>query len=355
MEETPPIIQKKQFEWKINIFILIPFILIIAIGVYLFYTRQQSSSVLSPVTDIIKDTHLKKYAFDQLKQRQVAASPIAFLQKIEEAPDYTAYTFTYYSEGHTIGGLAHIPNGAGPFPVILQYRGFVPDDIYEPGVGTKHSAEIFAKNGYISLAPDFLGFGNSDPSSNDAMENRFQTYTTALDVLNDLPSLNQSLSTISSASADLSKVGIWGHSNGGHIALVVSEISGKPYPVVLWAPVTKPFPYSVLYYMDEASDSGKMLRKIIANFEEDYDANQYSLTNYIDWINASIELHQGTGDEAVPEKWSSDFVDTLKKHNKDIAYYMYPGDDHNFSKGNWNIVMERTINFYTASFRKEHD
>ena len=47
-----------------------------------------------------------------------------------------------------------------PCPVIIQFRGYVERSIYQPGAGTKKTAEVFAKNGFISLAPDFLGYGD---------------------------------------------------------------------------------------------------------------------------------------------------------------------------------------------------
>ena len=87
-------------------------------------------------------------------------------------------------------------------------------------------------------------------SQQDVFEERFQTYTTAMNLLAGIEKWERA-----------GKIGIWGHSNGGQIALTVLEISQKEYPTVLWAPVSKPFPYSILYYTDEAEDRGKALRK----------------------------------------------------------------------------------------------
>jgi len=152
---------------------------------------------------------------------------------------------------------------------------------------------------------------------------------------------------------DPSKVFLWGHSNGGQIALTVLTILGEKgsiYPTSLWAPVTKIFPYSILYYTDEFEDYGKALRKELAQFEKDYDTDLYAFTRYFDRITAPIIFHQGTDDEAVPLKWSSDFVNTMKGKGKSIRYYTYPGADHNLNVG-WNTVISRDIEFFRSYIR----
>src|SRR5690606_22771233 len=111
------------------------------------------------------------------------------------------------------------------------------------------------------------------------------------------------------------------------IALSILEITGQEYPTTLWAPVTKPFPYSILFFTDEDPDFGRGLRKALATFEILYDPNNYSVMSYLDRINAPIQLHQGGQDDAVPLDWSDDFVQAMKEtHGEDakINYYVYP-------------------------------
>ena len=201
--------------------------------------------------------------------------------------------------------------------------------------------------GHLPPEPDFLGYDGSDSPCISAMEERFETYTTMLSLFSSLPSLPKALEDVSEykSSADITRVGIWGNSNGGHIALAILEITGKSYPTVLWAPVTKPFPYSILYYTDEYEDFGKKLRKLVADFETDYNVDEYTITSYLDWINAPIQLHQGGADDAVPQKWSDQFVQKLKELDKDITYFTYPGADHNLNP-NWNTAVAKTISFF---------
>jgi dipeptidyl aminopeptidase/acylaminoacyl peptidase len=291
---------------------------------------------------------LDKYSFSNLRGRKFAPQTITFDKVLNETPDFVSYLFFYDSEGKKVSGLVNLPKKAGTYPVILQFRGYIDRGKYTTGMGTVHSGEVFAQNGFITLAPDFLGYGQSASPSALPIEERFETYTTALNLLSSTPNLNEALknANITGISADTDKIGIWGHSNGGHIALSVLEITGGKYPTVLWNPVSKPFPYSILYYTDEAEDNGKALRKLVADFEKDYEAENYSPANYFDWINAPIELHQGEADEAVPLKWSDLLYKTLKNSGKEITYFTYPRDNHDFNNGSWNTVVARNILFY---------
>lgn len=340
-------------KWII-IFSLLIFLTIIVVTAYIYLSG--GLPFLSPIKlqpTITPEKPLEKYSFEKLKNRNFSGSQISIDHELKNEPDFTSRLFFYESDGKKVSGLINLPAKKGKFPVIVMLRGYVDLEKYSTGEGTRRSGEVFAKNGFITLAPDFLGYGQSASPSASSIEERFETYTTALNLLASIPNLNQALDTVEEGiiQADTEKVGIWGHSNGGHIAISVLEITGKDYPTALWAPVTKPFPYSILYYTDEFDDHGKTLRKVVADFEKDYDAEKYSPTNYFDWISAPIELHQGTGDEAVSLRWSDDFVKALKKLNKEISYFTYPGDDHNFAQGNWGKVVERNIVFYQKEFK----
>lgn len=279
---------------------------------------------------------LEKYTVLNLGNRQSEISQIIKEKVLTEDAVYTSYLVSFTSDKKKVTAMMNVPLGEGPFPVIVMFRGYVDPTIYQTGIGTQRAADVFAKNGFITFAPDFFGYGGSSTQSANIMEERFQTYTVALDALSSVPNLDK---------ADSGKVGIWAHSNGGQIAITVLEATQKNYPTVLWAPVTKPFPYSVLYYTDEAEDRGKFLRKELSKFENDYNADLYSITDYLDRIEAPIQLHQGSSDEAVPQRWSDEFDKTLTKLNKDITYYTYPGADHNLMPS-WNTVVERNIQFF---------
>lgn len=279
---------------------------------------------------------LEQYELLTLAQREAKITKITLENVIASQDKFTSYLFSFTTDGKKVTGLLNIPKGAGPFPVIVQFRGYVDRERYATGEGTKRSGEVYAQNGFITIAPDFLGYGGSDQPSSRPLEDRFETYTTALDLL-------ASISTLAQANKD--RIALWGHSNGGHIALTVLAITGKSYPTTLWAPVSKPFPYSVLYFTDEFPDGGKYLRGELARFEGLYGVDAFTFRTYLDRISAAILLHQGTADDAVPVAWSDEFVETMKAKKKNITYYRYPGADHNML-GSWSTVIERDLSFF---------
>ncbi len=301
---------------------------------------------------------LKKYTIENLSKRQFAASEIELGRILDETEEYVSRVFYFRvdslsqdasneNSGRKVSGQINYPKESGKYPVIVMSRGYIEREGYETGDGTRRSSVEFARAGYITLAPDFLGYGESDMPSEPALEERFETYTTTLTLLESIGHLDDAFSKEGlSLQAEVGKIGLWGHSNGGQITLTVLEASGADFPTVLWAPVSKPFPYSILFYTDDFDDHGKMLRRVVADFEKDYDAQLYSLTNYLDRINAPISLHQGSQDEEVPIGWSNEFVLELRRLKKEVDYYTYPEDDHNFTNGSWQTVVSRNIEFY---------
>jgi dipeptidyl aminopeptidase/acylaminoacyl peptidase len=304
-------------------------------------------SIVGGITDLPKaiERPLDAYTIESLRLYKPDPNPIVLEDVVATGSGFFKQKFSFTVSGKRVSGLMHIPLGpeSRRYPAIVQFRGYVDPTIYKPGIGTERSAEVFAQNGFVSIAPDFLGYGSSDYPSTDVFEERFETYTTALSLLS-------SVGTI--PFVDGSRVGIWGHSNGGHIALDVLAITGKPYPTSLWAPVTKPFPYSILYFTDEYDDGGYLLRQKLARFEVLYDPRKYTFTSYLQSITAPIHLHQGTADEAVPVSWSRAFVKSMKDIDKNITYYEYPDADHNMV-GSWNTVVGRDVAFFTRSLTSQ--
>lgn len=301
-----------------------------------------------------------KYSFERLATRAPVPSQIEIGRKLGETDKYTSYMFYYRSEGRRISGWMNIPTRTdlvGKMPVVVMARGYADKAGYTTGTGTKPAARVYAESGYITLAPDFSGYGESDAEDTDPFGARLTKPVEIVDLIASVGSLTQ---------ADTSHIYLWGHSNGGQIMLSVAEILGTRLSVrglVLWAPVSKPFPYSILYYTDPAMDDsppplaagaspapideGKALRKSLATFENSYDVLQYSIDQYWDWIQIPIQLHQGTADPLVPKAWSDQLAKTLKDKGKTVIYYNYAGADHNLSTG-WSTVVARDVEWFKS-------
>lgn len=304
----------------------------------IFYRQPQPN-----IIEKIIDRSLDKYSIENLSKKNFDPVNINIEKVLEENKDFTSNLISFEVDGKKVTGQLNIPKKEGAYPIIVMARGFVDKEIYETGIGTRRAAASFAGNGFITISPDFLGYGGSDGESTNVFEARFQTYTTYLTLIKSIK--GPSFAKATEGKWDGKNIFLWGHSNGGQIVLTALEVTGEAYPTVLWAPVSKPFPYSVLYYTDELSDYGKYLRRELAKFEEIYDVNLYSIHNYYDRIKAPIELHQGTADTAVPFIWSDALEKTLTELKIDIKYFKYPGADHNLNPS-WNSVVLRNIEFY---------
>ena len=313
---------------KNQVLFIIAIFLLFTLGIIFFlpsfYPQQ---GLISP---------LEKYSFENLRKRKYEGSKIELEKVIKEEEKYTSWLFSFQTDGQKVTGMANLPKKQGKLAVIIMLRGYADDEIYFTGLGTRKAAGIFAENGFLTLAPDFLGFGGSDTSSADILEARFERPVTVLNLLASVKNLPQ---------ANPDKIFLWGHSNGGQIALSVLEISQKNIPTVLWAPVTKGFPESVLQYMTEMDDQGLKVKKAIDNFQNLYTSKYFSIDQYWQDIQAPLQVHQGTADEYIQTEWTDNFVQTLKNLGKKVTYYQYPDNDHNLSK-DWDLVIQRDLEFF---------
>ncbi len=288
-----------------------------------------------------KPRPLEKYSIENLAQTEVKPVEIKVDEDTFEFqfdPSLQNKLFKKVTGQIKTPSKTELEKTSNKFPVVVLLRGYVDQSIYQTGVGTKRVSDYLSENGYITLAPDFLGYGGSDVESENIFEARFQTYTTVLTLL-------KSITNENFPSWDEKNIFIWAHSNGGQIALTTLEITGNNYPTVLWAPVTESFPYSILFYTNESEDGGKFIRKELAIFEEDYDVDKYSLTKYLDRINAPIEYHLGTNDDAISLEWRDSFLNRMKKLEKTITNYNHSGADHNMNPL-WSEVMQKTLMFF---------
>ncbi len=314
------------------------FLLLVTISIVVWWgIAGRGEDLLDPKgEEVVKEKLYEKYSFENLAKRGGIASKI----------DVVGNKFDYQSEGRRISGEINVPFGSLPKGVIVMARGYVEKEGYRTGIGTHNAAKYFSERGYTTYAPDFSGYGESDPEDENALGARLVKPVEILDLIASVQATTKL------------PIYLWGHSNGGQIMLSVAEILGKREPslqgsssqvkgVTLWAPVSKPFPYNILYYTDDASDSGKWLRGQVSEFEQTYDVFNYSIDRYFDWINIPVQIHQGTADEAVPKVWSDNLSKALKGKEKTVNYFVYPGADHNMKSG-WDSVVTRDLEFFQS-------
>ncbi len=166
--------------------------------------EQPNIPAISP-TPVAQKNSNSSY-IESLRNRDFNSSLIIIESTLSTNSIYTGYLFSYLSDGLKIYGRMNIPVGNGPFPVIILNHGYFNQASFTSGDGTQTMADILARNGYLTLASDYRGFGKSE---NDSQGSRGHNPNYAIDVLN----LIASVKTLEKA--DSSKIGMWGHSMGG--------------------------------------------------------------------------------------------------------------------------------------------
>lgn len=279
------------------------------------------------------------YTFEVLSQRVFEPGKIKLGAVLAREDNFTSYVFTYQSDGKTISGMVNVPKGSGRFPVIVLLRGYADSQNYHIGLGTERSANYLAENGFLTLAPDFLGYGYSDWEDKDILLARFYRPVEVLNLIASIDSLAQ---------ADNTRIGLWGHSNGGQIALSILEITKQAYPTSLWAPMSLGFPESVLVYLG-TEDVGNIVKEKIDNFSTYNDPKNYSIAEYFGKIKStSFIVHQTTSDEMIKVEWTKSLVEKLKSNGNNVDFFLYPKENHNFNryKTTGDTLRQRDLEFF---------
>jgi dienelactone hydrolase len=304
-----------------------------------------------------QDSAFSAVSLKSLQTYQYKTSPIVITKIIQDNPEYRAYDFSYTSFGRTVTGRFSLPKiqAEQMHGIIMMLRGHQNAAGYHTGKGTEYPARSYLKAGYAVIAPDFLGYADSDPTPPPERAHQFYSTINAVELylsLEKSPAFSYAPSVPQNSRAVLpttfKKIVAWGHSNGGQVAVQFLEVIKKPVPTVLWAPVTRPFPESLVFYRKGEAGWAQQ-------FIKDNEQNDYSLYHYLSQIapGTPILLEQGTNDKAVPQEWSDKFADAIKILNNtrsanqqiNLKYEVYQKANHNLEPY-WTTVLTRDAAFW---------
>ncbi len=123
---------------------------------------------------------------------------------------------------------------------------------------------------------------------------------------------------------DDGRVGIWGHSGGGSMALnMLFRYPGQYHAGVSRAPVTDQRLYDAIY---QERYSG-----LLEEYEEGY--REASPITHAQNLEGELLLIHGTGDDNVHYQGSERLINELVKHNKQFDFMSYPNRSHRISEG----------------------
>ncbi len=175
-----------------------------------------------------------------MRCREYPGSDIVIEQVLQPGANYQRYLASYLSEGLKIYALLTVPNGTGPngekpatgWPAVIFNHGYIPPAQYRTTERYVAYVDAFARSGYIVFRPDYRGHGNSEGEA----EGGYGSPGYTIDVLNAVGSVKRY------ADADPDRIGMWGHSMGGHITLRAMVTTSDIRAGVIWAGVIASYP-----------------------------------------------------------------------------------------------------------------
>lgn len=299
------------------------------------FTPTRTSTPTPTATPTIHP-ELAGVTIDGLRAREYPGGQIQITHTITVTDSYTRTYITFPSDGLTISGLMHVPFGPGPFPVIILNHGYIPPSQYVTGSDTYRAADILARNGYLTISPDFRGLARSDDGLN-LFRSGYM-----------IDALNAAASARSLPYADADRVGMWGHSMGGGVTTRAMVVSPLIRAHVLYAPVSADV--RVRRFTGGLSGVGESdgaLEDSYYYWTRDSELiDEISPINFFDYVTAPVQIHIGEIDTTTPPEWSEAIRDELLANNKVVEYFSYPRQAHAFIGNGWNLFNQRVVDFF---------
>ncbi len=294
---------------------------------------------------------LDPMTIEAMRQRAYTASAITVVRDVGTSGGVHTQVVSYQSDGNTIYALLDTPTGtapAGGWPVIIFNHGYIAPPAYSTTSSYATWASALAKGGFIVIKPDYRGNGTSQGTP----EGGHFSPAYAYDALN----LVASAKNIPGANA--SRLGMFGHSMGGHETLRADVVSKNIKASVIAAGVVGSFNDFFYNWPNSPAPKDQPTAVVQGNRQKLIDKygtpqtnpdfwNSASSINYVAGVAGPIQVHHGTADAVVPQAFSDHLVSALQAAGKPVEYYTYAGGDHNFSSA-LNLVMQRSIAFYQA-------
>jgi len=223
-------------------------------------------------------------------------------------------------------GTISMPDGGGPFPVVIVNHGHIPPERYWIGQDSGIFGDPMAAHGFISIAPNYVGYNGSGTGEPDLQPNQ-QIAITVMDLISSLGSLPQ---------ADPGRVAVVGHSQGGGVSQILMVIDPRIKAVVLHAPVSS----------DEAENAVRRHERTgtwpsIGDPSQNPEAYMHmSPRAYFAQRQPPALLVQGTLDHTIPAAHTQETFDTLQRAGIEARLLWIPGGDHDLVGANLNTAVE---------------
>jgi dipeptidyl aminopeptidase/acylaminoacyl peptidase len=288
-----------------------------------------------------------------MRQQAYPGSEITIEETLDPGSNYDRYIASYLSEGLKIYALLTVPRGEKPesgWPVVIFNHGYIPPDQYRTTERYVAYVDAFARSGYIVFRSDYRGHGNSEGE----VTSGYGSPAYTIDVLNAVSSIRNY------PDADPDRIGMWGHSLGGHITLKSMVVTEDIKAGVIWAGVVASYPDLFEQWRRRYGgnptptpnplSSRRRWRQELFEVYGSPEENpgfwaSISPNSYLSDLSGPIQLHHGTADSSVPVEFSETLSSQIQEAGKSVELHTYENDNHNISN-HFGIAVERSVQFF---------
>jgi len=303
-------------------------------------------SVPSPIEQAKVDGHwFDTISLAYLPTRKFDGRELKLDKILESNGAYTRYHITYFSGELKISGIMNIPNGPGPYPLLILSHGFIPPKIYTNGRGLKREQDYFARHGYAVIHPDYRNHAESDKDTLNA-------FRWGLGYVEDVINAVYAAKNSKLTKIDTNRIGMMGHSMGGGIAMCIMVTFPELIQAyVLYAPVSSDARDN-FYRWTVKSPIADTLLTVFGKPEENPNFwDNISPITFFNRVKAPILINHGSIDESCKLEWSERTCDSLKALEKNVTLRIYPNEKHEFINL-YPQVMENTVKFFDQYLKK---
>jgi dipeptidyl aminopeptidase/acylaminoacyl peptidase len=251
---------------------------------------------------------------------------------------FTRYLFSYPSDGLVVNGFVDIPQGSGPFPVVLVLHGYVDPAVYQIETYTARYAAAFANAGYITIHPNYRNYPPSDQGPNEFRVGY------ATDVLNLIADVNaQAGQPGLLQAANPNAIFLWGHSMGGGISLRVLAVGADVQAALLYGSMSGDERRNFEHIRDVLSEGDRGNEELSV---PEAALQTISPIYFYDRIRVPVSIHHGDIDDVVPPAWSQELCTLLTNLGKNVECFSYHNMPHTFYGDNDELLIRRSIEFF---------
>jgi len=311
---------------------------------------SQVSRLLAPkvsdetTSDVVSGQH--QLTIPAQRNRTYPGGQLEVEQQYGQQPGYKLSRISYPSDGFQISGLMATPDSLRPFfgyPVIILAHGYMAASKYRTdGPEYRDYIRAFARAGYVVIKPDFRGLG----SSTGVAQSGYYSASDNADLLN----LAASLSFYHPV--DASRVGLFGHSMGGHVALGAVTVAPNRFKAAViasagvgdigdmyanWHPpsdVDNP----------EAAEDRRAITKLFGDPAHDPAFwTKVSPITYAAQITTPLLLSHGAADRVIPVRFTQQFSAAMTAAGHPTPTYIQPGAGHVYKGKDMTTLIAQSL------------